>query len=119
MKEIFRKFSNAVAQAVGSIWAFLIFIFIVALTGYIFDYSERWETNIGFLISLVTLSVLFFLQKSQNHSDKATHLKLDELIKAIEGARNEVLSVEDRTDEHLQMLKGEHLDLITESQIED
>ena len=49
--------------------------------------------------------VLFFLQKSQNHNDKATHLKLDELVKAVEGARNEVVSVETKAEKDIDELK--------------
>ena len=92
---------------IGSVWAFLIFIALLWITGFIFHFSVQWENTISFLIAVITLSALFFLQKSQNHSDAATHLKLDELIKAVEGARNEVASVEQQAEEDLEKLKSD------------
>lgn len=105
MREIFRQFAQYVSRGIGSVWAFLIFIVVVLTTGYWSDFSRRWEDNISFIIAVVTLSCLFFLQKSQNHSDKATHLKLDELIKASKRARNEIVSVENQPEEDLEKLR--------------
>ena len=110
MQELFRQFAVKVSKIVGSIWAFLVVITIVLTTGYYFNFSNDWETNVSFLITFSTLLVLVFLQKSQNHSDKATHLKLDELIKSIEGARNEVAAVEHKAEKHLDSLKNEDVD---------
>ena len=105
MHELFRQFAGHVSRMIGSVWAFLIFIAVLLITGLWFEFSLSWENNISFLISIVTLSTLFFLQKSQNHSDKATHLKLDELIKAVSGARNEVASVEQQPETNLERLR--------------
>ena len=104
MTEIFRKYAQYVSQAIGSVRAFLIFIVLLVTTGYYEHFSSRWENTVSFLIAVGTLSVLFFLQKSQNHSDKATHLKLDELIKASKRARNEVISAENEPEEKLEKL---------------
>lgn len=107
MQELFRQFAQRVSGMIGSVWTFLIFIALLFVTGFWFDFSVEWEGNLSFLIAVVTLSALFFLQKSQNHGDKATHLKLDELVRAIEGARNEVVSVEKKADEHIESLREE------------
>lgn len=109
MHEFFRKLSIRVSNIVGSIWAFLVFISIVLISGFWWRFSANWETNISFLIAVATLSILFFLQRSQNHNDKATHLKLDELIRAVEGARNEVASVENQADADLEKLKDDSI----------
>lgn len=105
MQETFRKFAERVSRMIGSVWTFLIFIALLFITGRLFQFSAEWENNISFIIAVITLSALFFLQKSQNHSDKATHLKLDELIKSIEGARNEVAAAETQTDQDLEGLR--------------
>src|SRR5215217_6978358 len=105
MQELFRKFAVHVSNVVGSFWTFSIVISIILLTGYYFNFSNAWKENISFAGTTITLLVLFFLQKSQNHNDKATHLKLDELIRAVEGARNEVVSVENQTEQHIAELK--------------
>ena len=75
------------------------------LSGHYFDYSDRWKTNVSFIIAIVTLTALIFLEKSQNHNDQATHLKLDEMIRAVEGARDEVAAVEEQSGRDMQELK--------------
>jgi low affinity Fe/Cu permease len=105
MQELFRQFAGRVSRIIGSVWTFLIFIALLLITGIWFQFSAQWENNVSFMIAVITLSALFFLQKSQNHSDRATHLKLDELIKAVGGARNEVASAEEQTEADLEKLK--------------
>jgi len=89
----------------GSVWTFLIFIILLMSTGIYFDFSEKWENNISFVVAVITLSALFFLQKSQNHNDNAIQLKLDELIKATSDARDEVAAAEQETEKDLEKLK--------------
>lgn len=105
MHDLFRQFAQLVSRAVGSIWAFLIFIILVLTTGYWSDFSSRWEDNISFIIAVTALSCLFFLQKSQQHSDTAAQLKLDELIRARKRAHDEIISVEIRAEEELEKLR--------------
>ena len=105
MHESFRKFAVFVSDIVGSVWAFLVMIFLVAASGYYFDFSDRWKVNVSFAAAVISLSILIFLQRSQNHNDQATHVKLDELINAVEGARDEAASVEDQPEKHMEYLK--------------
>jgi low affinity Fe/Cu permease len=105
MDEIFRKFAIFVSSIVGSVWAFLAVIIAVAASGYYFEFSDRWKANTSFAVAVISLSILIFLQRSQNHNDKATHTKLDELINAVDGARDEAASVEDRPDKEMDYLK--------------
>jgi low affinity Fe/Cu permease len=107
MNEVFRKFAVYVSRFVGSIWAFLTFILLLLITGYLYNFSTAWENNLTFFVSISTLLILFFLQRSQNHNDSATHLKLDELIRASERARNEVASIEQQTEKDIETLKNE------------
>ena len=105
MHDGFRIFSVKISQFFGSLWALLILVIALGLSGYYFDFSEKWEIHAALFLAAITMVLLIFLQKSQNHNDKATHLKLDELIKASEGARNEVASVEEQAEEDIDKLK--------------
>lgn len=105
MDEVFRKFAIFISNVVGSVWAFLAVIIAVAASGCYFDFSDRWKVNASFAAAVISLSILIFLQRSQNHNDKATHIKLDELINALEGARDEAASIEDQPEKHMDHLK--------------
>jgi low affinity Fe/Cu permease len=105
MHEAFRKFSFYVSKTIGSAWAFIVLIISVWASGYYFGYSDKWKINVSFIAAVITLAALIFLQRSQNHNDDATHLKLDEIVRAMEGARNEVVSVEEQSGKDLNRLK--------------
>ena len=105
MEDLFRKFAVAVSNAVGSIWTLFLIIVLVLGTGMYFNFSPAWKSNTSFAATLSALLLLCFLQHSQNHSDKAAHLKLDELINAYEGTRDEVISVEDEPKKQMERLK--------------
>lgn len=78
---------------------------IVLASGYYFKFSNEWKLNTSLVVAVVSLLVLILLQGSQNHNDKATHIKLDELINATSDARNEVASVEDESEKRMNELK--------------
>lgn len=105
MQELFRRFAFRVSGLIGSVWTFLIFITALLVTGIYFEFSANWKNNVSFIVAVITLLALFFLQKSQNHNDDAIQLKLDELIKAVGGARDEVASAEKETEKDLEKLK--------------
>jgi low affinity Fe/Cu permease len=94
---------------IGSVWAALIAVALVVGSGYLFNFSPLWKTDVSLVTSSVALILLIFLQKSQNHSDMATHLKLDELIKAVTGAREEIIAAETQPESEMDRLKEEHL----------
>src|SRR5688572_12139191 len=105
MHELYRKFAAHVSWIVGSVWALIIATVLVLGTGYYYDFSTGWKINTSLIATLTALLLLFFLQKSQNHSDIATHLKLDELIRSTADARNEIVSAEEQTEKDLEKLK--------------
>jgi low affinity Fe/Cu permease len=105
MYKLFHLISANVSNILGSIWAFLAVLVVVLITGYFSGFSIQWEAKTGFIISFVHLLILIFLQKSQNHSNKAIQLKLDELIHSIEGARNHVAAVEKKDEEDIEKLR--------------
>jgi low affinity Fe/Cu permease len=107
MHDLFRLFAFRVSQFIGSVWALSLLIVFVIATGFIYKFSTEWKINTEFVLSIGAIAFLIFLQKSQNHNDKATHLKLDELIKSSEGARDEIAEVENQAEEDLEKLKKE------------
>lgn len=88
------------------IWAFLIIV-IWACTGGVFHYSDTWQLVINTGTSVVTFLMVFILQYTQTRDTQAMQLKLDELLRAVTEARNEIIAVEDQSDEDIQLLKEE------------
>ncbi|HVV15085.1 MAG TPA: low affinity iron permease family protein [Candidatus Paceibacterota bacterium] len=110
MNEFFRKVAHGASRTMGSPWAFLIALSIVALwagTGWLFDFSNTWQLVINTGTTIVTFLMVFLIQNTQNRDAHATHLKLDELIKALGPADNELIDVEDETDERISALEAE------------
>ena len=110
MKDLFRRMAGAAAEAAGTAWAFCIAlssVLVWALTGPAFHYSETWQLVINTSTTIVTFLMVFLIQNAQNRDSRALHLKLDELIRGMEGARNSLVDLEDCTDEEIAELKAE------------
>lgn len=110
MNEWFRKFAHRTAEATGSSWAFLLAtttILVWIITGPIFHFSDTWQLVINTGTTIVTFLMVFLIQNTQNRDAKAMHLKLDELIRAMQGARNQLVNLEDFSDEELEQLHKE------------
>ena len=110
MKILFRNFSHKVAEAVGSPWAFLAGVAVTviwAATGPLFRYSDTWQLVINTGTTIITFLMVFLIQSTQNRDSKAIHLKLDELIRALDSARNRLVDLENCTDEELAALQKE------------
>jgi low affinity Fe/Cu permease len=110
MQEFFRKFAHSTSGAVGSAWAFLLALVVVlvwAVTGPFFGFSDTWQLVINTGTTIVTFLMVFLIQNTQNRDAQAIHLKLDELIRAVRGARNQLVDLEELSDEELQQLQQE------------
>ncbi len=106
----FRKVAHATACAIGSPYAFATAVLVVvvwAVCGPAFHYSDTWQLVINTGTTIVTFLVVFMIQNTQNRDSRAIHLKLDELIRAVESARNRLVDVEDLPDEELARLARE------------
>jgi low affinity Fe/Cu permease len=105
----FTRFARGTAQVAGRPLAFSLVTLVViawAVSGPIFDYSEAWQLTINTLTTIVTFLMVFLIQHTQNREAEAIQLKLDEIIVALKGARNEVLDSEDLTEaEQLELHK--------------
>src|SRR5205085_6685179 len=104
MREFFTAFSNKTAQMVGSHWAFLLAALVVVvwgLTGPLFNYSDTWQLVINTATTIVTFLMVFLIQNTQNRDARAIHLKLDELLRGVQGARTAMVALENCTDEEL------------------
>lgn len=110
MGKSFRKFATVAAAWMGSPLAFiwsLVIILLWAATGKAFHYSDTWQLVINTATSVVTFLMVFILQYTQTRDTAAMQLKLDELLRAVKHARNEIIAVEEQSDEQLQNLKEE------------
>jgi low affinity Fe/Cu permease len=85
----------------------VITVFVWAVTGPYFQYSDTWQLVINTGTTIVTFLMVFLIQNTQNRDTLALHVKLDELIVAMKGARNELVAVEDLPDEELEKTKEE------------
>jgi low affinity Fe/Cu permease len=110
VNELFRKFAHATAGIVGNAWSFVLALLVIAVwavTGPLFGFSDTWQLIINTGTTIVTFLMVFLIQNTQNRDAIATHLKLDELIRAVKGARNSLVDLEDLSDEQLEALQRE------------
>ena len=108
VSDAFRVFARHSAIALGSAWAFagaVLVILVWILTGPMFHFSDTWQLVINTATTIVTFLMVFLIQNTQNRDAKAVHLKLDELIRALEDARNELVDLENLSDKDLKMLE--------------
>src|SRR5689334_7022757 len=108
IRDSFRHFARKSSEVLGTAWAFigsLIIIAVWGLTGPMFHFSDTWQLIINTGTTIVTFLMVFLIQNTQNRDAKAMHLKLDELIRAIEGARNRLVDLENLSDEELKQLE--------------
>ena len=100
-------------------WAFIgaiVIIAVWALTGPAFHFSDTWQLIINTGTTIVTFLMVFLIQNTQNRDAKAVHLKLDELIRALRGARNNLVDLEKLSDEELKVLEEQFTRLRERSQ---
>jgi low affinity Fe/Cu permease len=108
--DAFHIFARKSSNILGSPWAFIVAILIIvvwAALGPTFEYSDTWQLIINTGTTIVTFLMVFLIQNTQNRDAKAVHLKLDELIRALTGARNNLVDLEELSDEELKKLETE------------
>jgi low affinity Fe/Cu permease len=106
----FHRFASAASKVVGSPWSFLVataIIVIWGLTGPMFQFSDTWQLIINTGTTIVTFLMVFLIQNTQNRDAKAIHLKLDELLRGVKGARNQLIDLESLSEEEIEALEKE------------
>jgi low affinity Fe/Cu permease len=108
VSDAFRVFARRCSIMLGSAWAFagaVLVIVVWLITGPTFHFSDTWQLIINTATTVITFLMVFLIQNTQNRDAKAMHLKLDELIRAIKGARNRLVDLEGLSDEELSTLE--------------
>jgi low affinity Fe/Cu permease len=110
MRALFRKCAERTAHAVGSPWAFLLAVLTIivwGVTGPYFKYSDTWQLLINTGTTIVTFLMVFLIQNTQNRETRIVSLKLDELLRGVEGARTGLVQLDHMTDEELETVQQE------------
>ena len=113
-REWFRRFAYASAHAMGSPWAFLVaFASILGwvATGPVLGFSETWQLTVNTVTTVITFLMVFLIQNAQNREARVMELKLDELIRALEPARNRLVRMDEMSDAELERIESEFHDL--------
>ena len=109
-RDRFHRLAVAAAGATGSPWSFTLALALIvgwALLGPVFHYSDTWQLVVNTATTIITFLMIFLVQNTQNRDARAIHLKLDELIQHLKGARNSLIALEGMTDEELEQLEAE------------
>jgi low affinity Fe/Cu permease len=108
--ELFRKFAKWCSETVGSAEVFLAALALILIWGALgprYGYSDTWQLVVNTATTIITFLMVFIIQTTQNRDAKAIQLKLDELIRAVQGARTGLVRLEEQSDEDLQSLTGD------------
>jgi low affinity Fe/Cu permease len=107
---LFRRIAAGACHAAGTPWAFALAaaaIVIWLISGPFFGFSDTWQLVINTGTTIVTFLMVFLIQNTQNRDARALHLKLDELVRVIHSARDDLVDLEDQSDEELDRLQHE------------
>lgn len=104
---LLERFSFQITKATGSSMAFILALGVIVVwgvSGPLFGFSDTWQLVINTGTTIVTFLMVFLIQRAQNKDSLALHLKLNELVAAIEGASNRLIDVEDLTEAEIEVL---------------
>ena len=113
-KRWFTRIANAGSRFAGSPLSFMLALLVVvawAVTGPLFKFSDTWQLVINTGTTIVTFLMVFLIQSSQNRDSRALQIKLDELIRATRGARNDLLDLEELEEEELDQVRDPYVAL--------
>lgn len=105
MDDLFARLARRTSRVTGSAWGFLVaslLVIVWAVLGPMFHFSETWQLVINTGTTIVTFLMVFSIQGSQNHDSAAMQIKLDELLRAVQGAHNSLIDLESATEEEMQ-----------------
>ena len=108
----FGRFATSASGWLGSKWAFVVAILVIVIwgaTGPIFHYSDTWQLIINTGTTIVTFLMVFLIQNTQNRDARAINLKLNELIRALDKARDQMIDIEKLSDVELDVLQASYV----------
>lgn len=120
--ELLERFSYQATRATGTSGAFVLAVGVIviwAMTGPIFGFSDTWQLVINTGTTIVTFLMVFLIQRTQNKDALAIHLKLNEIVAALEGASNRLIDVEDLTEPEIDALRNYYKKLIDLARSDD
>ena len=112
---LLERFSYQATRATGTSLAFVLAVTVIviwAITGPLFRFSDTWQLVINTGTTIVTFLMVFLIQRAQNKDALAIHLKLNEIVAAMEGASNRLIDVEDLTEPEIDALRAYYKRLI-------
>jgi low affinity Fe/Cu permease len=113
-RSFFTTCAKGTSRAMGRPAAFLSALAVVVLwaaTGPLFHYNETWQLTINTATTIITFLMVFLIQSTQNRESEAMHLKLDELIRAMQGAHNALLDLEELEQKDLDKIRENYIAL--------
>jgi low affinity Fe/Cu permease len=116
----FGRLARLTAHAMGQPVAFgtaLAIIILWAISGPIFGFSDTWQLIINTGTTIITFLMVFIIQNTQNRDAEAMHIKLDELIRAMDQAQNALLNLEELEEEDLDRIRADYLRLAEHARI--
>ena len=115
LSQILERFSLKATKATGTSLAFILAlsaIIVWGVTGPLFQFSDTWQLVINTSTTIVTFLMVFLIQRTQNKDAQAIHIKLNEIVAALEGASNRLIDVEDLSEEELDTLHKHYQALV-------
>ena len=112
--ESFTRFAKATARASGHPTTFGVAVLVIlvwAVTGPVFHFSDTWQLIINTGTTIITFLMVFLIQNTQNRDSVAMQIKLDELLRAVQGAHTALANLEDLTEEELEQFKARYAKL--------
>ena len=114
----FTRLAKGTSRLAGRPGTFALVVLLVlawAVSGPLFDYSDTWQLTINTLTTIVTFLMVFLIQATQNRDAEAIQIKLDELLRAQQGAHNALLDLEELEEKDLIALRASYLRLAEEA----
>jgi low affinity Fe/Cu permease len=115
LSQMLERFSRKATEATGTSTAFILACLVIiawVVTGPLFHFSDTWQLVINTGTTIVTFLMVFLIQRSQNKDALAVHLKLNEIVAALEGASNRLIDVEDLTEAEIKTLHTHYKKLV-------
>ena len=112
----FTRFAKASARLAGRPAAFLLAAFLIliwGLSGPLFGFSDTWQLVVNTSTTIITFLMVFLIQNTQNRDSEAIQVKLDELIRAMRGAQNSMLDLEELEEDELDEIRA-HYELLAQ-----